>query len=61
MVDAFLETTMLETTMHPNGKSHGRYNIENNNVETIVHSNGKCTIGNNNGGNNSACLNMTHI
>jgi hypothetical protein len=32
MVDAFLETIMLETTMHPNGRFHGKYNIENNNV-----------------------------
>jgi len=32
MVDAFLETIMLETIMHPNGRFHGRYSIENNNV-----------------------------
>jgi len=32
MVNAFLKTTMLETTVHPNGIFHGRYNIENNNV-----------------------------
>ncbi len=30
-------------------------------LETIVHSNGKCTLGNNNVGNNSVCLDMTHI
>jgi hypothetical protein len=30
-------------------------------LETIVHSNGKCTLGNKNTGNNSACLDMTHI
>jgi len=32
MVDAFLKTTTLETIMHPNGRFHGKYNIENNNL-----------------------------
>jgi len=30
-------------------------------LETIVHSNGKCTLGNKNVGNNNVCLDMTHI
>jgi len=30
-------------------------------LETIVHSNGKCTLGNNNVGNDNVCLDMTHI
>jgi hypothetical protein len=29
--------------------------------EIIVHSNGKCTFGNKNVGNNGVCLDMTHI
>jgi hypothetical protein len=30
-------------------------------LETIMHSNGKCILGNNNAGNDIACLDMTHI
>ncbi len=30
-------------------------------LEIIVHLSGKCTLGNNNVGNNSVCLDMTYI
>ncbi len=62
MVDAFLETIMLETIVHPNSKSQMVDAILKIIVlETIVHSNGKCTFGNNSAGNNCACSYMTHI
>jgi hypothetical protein len=50
MVDA-----LLETTMHPNGRSQmANAILEIIMLETTMHSNGKCTLGNNNAGNNSA-------
>jgi hypothetical protein len=56
MADAFLEIIMLETTLHPNGRSQMVDAILKIIVlETIMYSNGRCTFGNNNVGNNSAC------
>jgi hypothetical protein len=56
MADAFLETIMLETTLHPNGRSQMVDAILKIIVlETIVYSNGRCTLGNNSVVNNSAC------
>jgi hypothetical protein len=57
MVDAF-----LETRVHPNDIFEMvDIVLKIIMLETIVHSNGKCTLGNNNVGNNSPCLDMTHI
>ncbi len=61
MVNAFLKTTMLETTMHPNSIFHGRYNIENNNVGNNSAFKWQMHFWNKNVGNNGACLDMTYI
>jgi hypothetical protein len=48
MVDAFLETIMLEAKVHPNGRSQmANVILKILVLEIIVHSNGRCTLGNN--------------
>jgi len=51
----------FETIVHSNGRFMVNTILKIIMLEIIVHLSGKCTLGNNNVGNNSVCLDMTYI